>query len=340
MTDIQSTPAVKMQHLYRMYDADGVLLYIGISKSAIARLTQHLDAQPWADEIVDTKIERHAVSRFEMEQIERAAIIAEKPKYNVIHNRQSAQTPSPAVKGWRCAICRRPAYYIQTDFSEQWQAVCKTHDTLGDRARYWFTVDRANTREKVEQWEDHLKHKNWFDWSNWNQMLRKSAPHLAPKPAKVSKLPLGRSVIMAVGACGDLPITWQVNEADGRCVLLARPGYLLHHDDLGWGEVVSITEGGKWLTEINFGIGEGVHRFSLADPALREQRMNEWVDIEHLEIRDDFGHLMVGSYCNHWHYGHGSVIQREGQMRFLVRFQGDTEEWIDRTDPQVVRWGR
>jgi predicted GIY-YIG superfamily endonuclease len=161
-----------------------------------------------------------------------------------------------------------------------------------------------------------------------------------PLGARSKRLPLGRSVIMAIGAQEDQPATWQVNEADGTCVLLARPGFMLHHKDFGWGEIISITEGGQWLADINFGVGEGIHRFSIADPDLREVHFSEWVDVEHLELEDSIGRIIVGSYCNHWHYGHGSVLQREGQMRFLVRFQGDTEEWIDRTDPQVVRWGK
>lgn len=76
-------------YLYRLYDAAGVLLYVGISKSAIHRLHQHLEAQPWADQIASQTVERFA-SRRELEDAERAAIKAEKPRFNKAHNSEIA----------------------------------------------------------------------------------------------------------------------------------------------------------------------------------------------------------------------------------------------------------
>lgn len=173
MTDTQSTPAVKTQHLYRMYDADGALLYIGISKSAIARLTQHLDTQPWANEIVDTKIAHHAVTRRQLEQIERDAIIAEKPKYNVIHNGRPAAPAKPNT-GFRCEVCRKAAAFVQADPYEQWHAFCKTHDDGCER--YFIEAHRIATPEQVAQWTEHLSHKRWFDHYSWNRLVKSCGP--------------------------------------------------------------------------------------------------------------------------------------------------------------------
>ena len=97
MTDTQSTPAVKMQQLYRLFDADGTLLYIGISYSAISRYAQHRASQPWIGDVCRIEIETHDVSRAELEQIERAAIIAEKPKHNKTHNCGSARHSAPRI---------------------------------------------------------------------------------------------------------------------------------------------------------------------------------------------------------------------------------------------------
>jgi len=179
MTDTQSTDAVKSQQIYRLYDSANVLLYIGISKSALVRLTQHLDSQPWADEVANVKVEHHDVSRRQIESMERAAIIAERPRHNVVHNGQTRSLDT--VTGWRCETCRRDAYYVQTDWDEQWHAVCKAHDVLGDNARYWFTTERTATLERTQQWEEHLHHKNWFDLSSWRRMVNKCAPKTIAK---------------------------------------------------------------------------------------------------------------------------------------------------------------
>lgn len=77
---------VKGQQLYRLFDADGTLLYVGISYSAISRYAQHKATQPWIGDVCRIEIETHDVSRAEIEEIERAAIIAEKPKHNKQHN--------------------------------------------------------------------------------------------------------------------------------------------------------------------------------------------------------------------------------------------------------------
>ncbi len=86
MTDTQSTTTVKGQQLYRLFDADGTLLYIGISYSAIARYAQHKADKPWIGNVCRIDIETHDVSRAEIEEMERAAIIAEKPAHNKKHN--------------------------------------------------------------------------------------------------------------------------------------------------------------------------------------------------------------------------------------------------------------
>ena len=73
-----------MTALYRHFDADGRLLYVGIARSVTARLAQHADS-PWDDQIARVEVERFA-TREEAEAAEREAIRAEKPIHNRAHN--------------------------------------------------------------------------------------------------------------------------------------------------------------------------------------------------------------------------------------------------------------
>ncbi len=70
--------------LYRHFDAEGRLLYVGVSKNAAARFSQHAD-KPWFDEIANMTVERFP-TRAEAEAAERAAIRAESPIHNIIHS--------------------------------------------------------------------------------------------------------------------------------------------------------------------------------------------------------------------------------------------------------------
>jgi predicted GIY-YIG superfamily endonuclease len=91
-------PAIPTQ-LYRHFDKDGALLYVGISLSAVARLAQHKAASAWFKEI--TKIDVcEFPSREDALAAERAAIHAEKPKHNIIHAkfvRRAGSLPSEAA---------------------------------------------------------------------------------------------------------------------------------------------------------------------------------------------------------------------------------------------------
>lgn len=71
-------------NLYRHFDDAGQLLYVGISLSALARLSSHRSS-PWFDSISVVKIETLS-SRSEALIAERKAIINEKPLHNKIHN--------------------------------------------------------------------------------------------------------------------------------------------------------------------------------------------------------------------------------------------------------------
>lgn len=72
----------KYQQLYRMFDKDDRLLYIGISMSALARLAQHAREQVWIMEVARVEIETRACTRQEIMDAELKAIRMERPLYN------------------------------------------------------------------------------------------------------------------------------------------------------------------------------------------------------------------------------------------------------------------
>ena len=71
--------------LYRHLDAQGKLLYVGISFSAIYRLCQHKQHSLWFKDIASVTIEKFP-SRQEAAKMERKIIKEEKPPYNKIRS--------------------------------------------------------------------------------------------------------------------------------------------------------------------------------------------------------------------------------------------------------------
>jgi excinuclease UvrABC nuclease subunit len=71
-----------MQTLYRFYDAEGVLLYVGITKFFEPRLKQHYKNAEWFFDTASVKLE-HYQTRQEVERAETQAIEQESPRYNI-----------------------------------------------------------------------------------------------------------------------------------------------------------------------------------------------------------------------------------------------------------------
>lgn len=74
--------AAKVHCLYRHFNKDDDLLYVGISLSAMTRLLQHQSCAAWFDEIVTVRIERFA-TRAEVRAAEALAIATERPRHNI-----------------------------------------------------------------------------------------------------------------------------------------------------------------------------------------------------------------------------------------------------------------
>lgn len=78
-----SDDVVKENHyLYRHYDADNNLLYVGISYNAIYRLWQHKRVSLWFSDIAKVTIEKFSTRRDAL-NAETKAIQFENPKHNI-----------------------------------------------------------------------------------------------------------------------------------------------------------------------------------------------------------------------------------------------------------------
>jgi len=84
-----------MQHtaLYRLYDAGGHLLYVGIASQPRNRWGNHATLKPWWPEVAEKRLEWHP-DRWYALVAEHMAIINENPRYN--RDRQK-----PKTRTWR-----------------------------------------------------------------------------------------------------------------------------------------------------------------------------------------------------------------------------------------------
>lgn len=76
--------------LYRHFDENNRLLYVGISLSTFARLSQHKDHSEWFKRVTQVTIE-HFSTREEAMAAEREAIKAEGPKFNIAMRKTMAE---------------------------------------------------------------------------------------------------------------------------------------------------------------------------------------------------------------------------------------------------------
>lgn len=79
---------VEIRHhvLYRFYDADNVLLYVGITADLPTRFRNH-SRKPWWHDIGRMTVE-HFSCRFDVLAAEKLAIASERPLYNSTYNTQ------------------------------------------------------------------------------------------------------------------------------------------------------------------------------------------------------------------------------------------------------------
>lgn len=120
---IEKTTAEKPHALYRFFDPEGVLLYVGITNNPARRFAQHGAARDWWYEVDTIRMERFP-DRESVLLAEREAIQAERPRYNVVHANGAApeqpsptQAPSdyPVTAGEVVALALAPNHLAETE---------------------------------------------------------------------------------------------------------------------------------------------------------------------------------------------------------------------------------
>lgn len=99
-------PCDKRTALYRHYDEQGLLLYVGISHNVITRLEQHRDDSHWFSKIANVTIVWFE-TRAEAERAEREAIKSELPLHNSVYMPKTKRAKRRKV-GFAPATVLRP----------------------------------------------------------------------------------------------------------------------------------------------------------------------------------------------------------------------------------------
>jgi predicted GIY-YIG superfamily endonuclease len=187
--------------LYRFFDADDQLLYVGISLNAAMRASQHRADKAWRPDVIRMEVERIPGERSDAIAAEADAIRREQPLHNVTHNARPVVAFPPLV--WLCRECEQPIAdgdgYLTVSAAEQrahrarkadrpdgapltmsdvmhhqrptWRAFHRSCDPDLADAGYWFDVARIRTVDDVLDWTAHLIGKRWLPDTNWKQVL-------------------------------------------------------------------------------------------------------------------------------------------------------------------------
>lgn len=159
----------KRQTLYRMYAADGTLLYVGITQRRMERFRQHADHKQWWAEVAQIQV-AHYPDRQSVVSAERAAIESEQPRYNVIWNgRRQSPPPTAAATSdgygygassgdrWRpesltCTVLRKrgPLQTRTTELVLWWEL---DYDSITDD----YLPGEADCFELFDEWERQLR---------------------------------------------------------------------------------------------------------------------------------------------------------------------------------------
>lgn len=119
--------------LYRFFDADDQLLYVGLTVNPGRRMEKHRGTQPWWADVARIEMEQH-LDLETLRAAEREAIKAERPLHNIrMNGRQQTSSAPPLV--WICEVCRTAvpddAGYIAVSYADllaYWEAEIRRVD--------------------------------------------------------------------------------------------------------------------------------------------------------------------------------------------------------------------
>lgn len=107
--------------LYRFFDSEGLLLYVGISDSPLARFAQHSADKAWWTDVHEIKL-WHFAKRDDAQEAERALISFAAPPHNVNHI-----GPAPAVASLK-GEAARVDHFIRTHLVQDLTSRIKGRD--------------------------------------------------------------------------------------------------------------------------------------------------------------------------------------------------------------------
>lgn len=152
--------------VYRLFDADDVLLYVGISANLNRRMVDHRRSSSWWP-----NVRRGAVTWYRNRTIARRkeaeAINTEDPRYNIRHHnpntiREPSTTPKIFQKPRMSFEHAAGVLHVPADKLETWvQAGIAPHTCRGSRV--WFTpTDLCHFRALYAQANPYI----WLPWSD------------------------------------------------------------------------------------------------------------------------------------------------------------------------------
>lgn len=196
--------------LYRFYNAADELLYIGITNRIPRRLGQHSDTKPWYTEVATITVEHHP-TRMVALNVEKRAIKAEHPRYNVVHNDRPRSRRAAAPSGQWTFSSRRTGNERTTELHLMPELDCSS--MVDD---YGYLDGEGQLQEYVEYLEEN--HPEWLQanavpilWSVEGRATFENAPFQEGQFGRASgRFPFREDFLTAY--------TWPYNEATGDMV--------------------------------------------------------------------------------------------------------------------------
>lgn len=107
--------------LYRLYDADGVLIYVGISNNPERRWKSHAQDKPWWPEVVEKKVEWFE-TRKSAARIETTEIGEEDPRHNRTGEKAKKRIEAERAAAYRA---RTPSRSREVPDTSAWYLICE-----------------------------------------------------------------------------------------------------------------------------------------------------------------------------------------------------------------------
>lgn len=145
--------------LYRLFDCDRRLLYVGISRNPGRRFMEHYADKFWWEDVHDIKLERY-YTREDALDAERSAIQSERPLYNKTHNKLQ----------------------VVDNFETSWDQEINVHHfcnrgldlySEADRATKLWLMPELDYEPWLDEWYPECNKSPFWFWADW---VKKKCP--------------------------------------------------------------------------------------------------------------------------------------------------------------------